>query len=63
MACGAEGKASGRGLWHALAARSGTKRGQAKAIVALARKLAVIWHTLWRRDEDYDPLCGLPRAA
>ena len=45
------------------AARSGTKRGKRKAIVAVARKLAVILHTLWRRDEDYDPLCGLPQAA
>ena len=40
-----------------------TKRGKRKAIVAVARKLAVILHTLWRRDEDYDPLYGLPQAA
>ena len=31
--------------------------------MAVARKLAVILHTLWRRDEDYDPLCGLPQAV
>lgn len=46
-----------------LAARSGTKRGKRKAIVAVARKLAVLLHTLWRRDEDYDPRRGLPQAA
>ena len=39
-----------------LAARRGTKRGKRNAIVAVARKLAGILHTLWRRDEDYDPL-------
>jgi len=46
-----------------LVARSGTKRGKRKAIVAVARKLAVILHTLWRRDEDYDPLYGLPQTS
>jgi len=46
-----------------LADRSGTKRGKRKAIVAVARKLAVILHTLWRRDQDYDPLYGLPQTT
>ena len=46
-----------------LADRSGTKRGKRKAIVAVAPKLAVILHTLWRRDEDYDPLYGLPQKT
>lgn len=46
-----------------LEAKSETKRGKRKAIVAVARKLAVILHTLWRRDEDYDPLYGLPQTT
>ena len=43
-----------------LAARSGTRRGKRRAVVATARKLAVLLHALWRRDEDFDPLRGLP---
>ncbi len=46
-----------------LVARSGTKRGKRKAIVAVARKLAVMLHTLWRRDQDYDPMYGLPQTT
>lgn len=38
-----------------LAERSGTKRGKRRAVVATARKLAVLLHTLWRRDEDFEP--------
>jgi len=50
-------------LWgSSLVARSGTKRGKRKAIVAVARKLAVLLHTLWRRDED-DPLYGLSQKT
>jgi len=43
-----------------LALRSGTKRGKRRAVIAVARKLAVLLHALWRRDEDFDPLRGLP---
>lgn len=46
-----------------LAARSGTKRGKRRAVIATARKLAVLLHTLWRRDEDFDPQRGLPAVA
>ena len=42
-----------------LACRSGTKRGKRRAIIAAARKLAVLLHTLWRNDEDFDPQRGL----
>lgn len=38
-----------------LAERSGTKRGKRRAVAATARKLAVLLHTLWRRDEDFAP--------
>ncbi len=37
-----------------LAARGG-KRGKKRAVVAVARKLAVLLHTLWRRGERYRP--------
>jgi transposase len=43
-----------------LALRSGTKRGKRRAVIAVARKLAVLLHALWRRDEDFDPARGLP---
>lgn len=43
-----------------LAARSGTKR---RAVIAVARKLAVLLHALWRRDEDFDPLRGALASA
>ena len=46
-----------------LAARSGTRRGKRRAVVATARKLAVLLHALWRRDEDFDPLRGLPAPS
>lgn len=42
-----------------LAAGKGGKRGKRCAVVATARKLAVLLHTLWRKDEDYDPSYGL----
>jgi transposase len=40
-----------------------SKRGKKRAVVATARKLAVLLHTLWRRDVDFDPQLGLERAA
>ena len=39
---------------------SGTRRGKRRAVIATARKLSVILHTLWRKGEDYDPTYGLP---
>lgn len=41
-----------------LAARSSTKRGKRRAVVATARKLAVLLHTLWRTGESFDPWRG-----
>ncbi|MNC99500.1 hypothetical protein D3C83_178170 [compost metagenome] len=46
-----------------LAARSGTKRGKRRAVIGVARKLAVLLHALWRRDENFDPLRGAPASA
>lgn len=40
-----------------------SKRGKKRAAVATARKLAVLLHTLWRKDEDFDPAIGLAQAA
>jgi transposase len=38
-----------------LSARGG-KRAKKQAVVAVARKLAVLMHRLWSREETYDPL-------
>ncbi len=40
-----------------------SKRGKKRAAVAVARKLAVLLHTLWRTDEDFDPTIGLAQTA
>ena len=40
-----------------MAARGGPS-AKRKAIVAVARKPAVIMHVLWRRDESFDPFYG-----
>jgi transposase len=40
-----------------------SKRGKKRATVAVARKLAVLLHTLWRKDVDFDPGYGLEQAA
>jgi len=53
-----------------LAARGGTKSAKRKAVVAVARKLAVLMHVLWHRDVDFEPFYGVqdvpeapPKAA
>ena len=45
-----------------LAARGG---GHAKkrAVVAVARKLAVLMHVLWVKQENYDPMHGLTETV
>lgn len=46
-----------------LAARGG-KNGKKRAVVAVARKLAVLLHRLWVNGEVYEPLYGMePQAA
>lgn len=42
----------------------GGKRAKRRAVVAVARKLAVLLHVLWRRDEDFVPFPpGQPQTA
>ena len=45
-----------------LAARGG-KNAKKRAVVAVARKLAVLLHMLWVTGEDYDPLRNANRVA
>ena len=42
--------------------RRGGKNGKKRAVVAVARKLAVLLHRLWISGEDYEP-CRRPAAA
>ncbi len=46
----------------ALAAR-GRKNAKKRAVVAVARKLAVLLHRLWVTGEVYEPLRNQPRRA
>ena len=45
-----------------LAGRGG-KNAKKRAIVAVARKLAVLMHLLWSRGEVYDPFYGVEQPA
>ena len=47
-------------------ARRGGKNARRRAVVAVARKLAVLLHHLWRAGDDYEPMkckAGLPAVA
>jgi len=39
-------------------AECGGKNGKKRAVAAVARKLAVLLHRLWRTGEVYNPLYG-----
>ena len=41
--------------WGLKLAANGGKRGKKRAVVAVARKLAVLLHHLWRSGECYRP--------
>lgn len=41
----------------------GGKRAKQRAVVAVARKLVILMHRLWIRQESYDPLHGVPAVA
>ena len=41
----------------------GGRAARKRAVVAVARKLAVLLHRLWISGETYEPLRGVPRAA
>ena len=49
--------------WDLKRAERGGKSGTKRAIVATARKLAVLLHHLWVSGEVYDPLHNSNRAA
>src|SRR5690606_8838496 len=46
-----------------LLAERGGSRAKKKAVVAVARKLAVLLPALWKREADYEPDRNLARAA
>jgi hypothetical protein len=37
-------------------AKSGTRRDKGRARIAVARKLAILMHRMWRTGEVYQPL-------
>ena len=47
----------------AIAASSGARRAKKRAVVAVARKLAVLLHRLWVTGERYEPLRNAQRQA
>jgi len=54
--------------WGLKLAERGGKNGKKRAVIAVARKLAVLLHRLWVSGEAYEPLrhqrvVGLPAAA
>ena len=49
--------------WGLELAARGSKTSKKKAVIAVARKLAVLLHTLWRTREVYEPLRNANRAA
>jgi transposase len=49
--------------WGLKLAQSGGKRGKKRAIVAVARKLAVILHSMWRSGQHFQPFPQSTAAA
>jgi transposase len=49
--------------WGLLLAERGGKNAKKRAVVAVARKLAVLLHRLWVSNQIYQPFFGLPEAA
>lgn len=49
--------------WGLKLAATGGKRGKKRAVVAVARKLAVILHSLWRNGERFQPFPQSATAA
>jgi transposase len=49
--------------WGLSLASRGGKNGKRRAVIAVARKLAVLLHKLWVTGQVYEPLYGLPLAA
>ncbi len=55
---GHHGEDSALRRWGLRLAERGGKSAKRKAVVAVARKLSVLLHTLWKRDTDFDPFYG-----
>lgn len=49
--------------WGLKLAQSGGKRGKKRAIVAVARKLAVLLHSMWRSGQSFQPFPQTETAA
>ena len=49
--------------WGLKLAERGGKSGKKRAIIAVARKLAVLLHRLWVSGEVYEPLRNRQQAA
>jgi len=47
--------------WGLKLAASGGKRGKKRAVVAVARKLAVILHRMWSSGQNYQPFPSVPQ--
>jgi len=61
---GRHGQDSHLRRWGLRLAERGGKSAKRKAIVATARKLAVLLHVLWKSDTNFDPFYGAgPRQA
>ena len=60
---GRHGEDSALRRWGLRLAGRGGKAAKRKAVVAVARKLAVLLHVLWKRDTDFDPFHGTSPQA
>lgn len=49
--------------WGLEIATRGGKNGKKRAVIAVARKLAVLLHKLWSTGQVYEPLYGLPQEV
>jgi len=49
--------------WGLAMAERGGKNAKRRAVVAVARKLAVLLHALWVSGESYEPMRGCKIAA
>ena len=49
--------------WGLQLAERGGKNGKRRAVVAVARRLAILLHRLWVTAEVYEPLYGIEEAA
>jgi transposase len=54
---------SGLRRWGLQLAARGGKNGKRRAVVAVARKLAILLHRLWVTAEVYEPLRGVESQA